>query len=325
MKSKFVKGISTMLAVMTLVSCANKEVVRENDKLDVYASFGTMYMFVDYIAQDKVNLTNLVPSGASSHDFEITPSDMVKLEEADMLVYNGAGFESWVESVQASLENKDIVYVEASKGFELIENEDHDEEDHEEEDHEHEEEHNEEDHDHEHGIYNPHVWLDVEGAKYELNQIALALCDKDPFNADFYMNNYNELAVNLDKLDNEFSETIAGLDSKDIVVSHDAYGYMCNAYGLNEISVEGASYAEGASLMQMATVTDYINENDVKAVYYDGLVLTKSIQSLSDETGAEVLPLYTLESFTQEQINNNDDYFSIMRENLEMLKKGLNN
>lgn len=319
MKSKFVRGVSFALTMTLLVSCSSKEtVVKDDDKLDVYASFGTMYMFVDYIAEDKINLTNLVPSGASSHDFEITPSDMVNLENADMLVYNGAGFENWVENVQDSLENKDITYVEASNGFALIENENHEEE-HEEN---HEEEHEEEEH--EHGIYNPHVWLDVEGAKYELNQIAVALADKDPKNSEFYMNNYNELAVKLDELDDEFRTTIDTLDNKDIVVSHDAYGYMCQAYGLNEISVEGASYAEGASLMQMANITDYINDNNVKAIYYDGLVMTKSIQSLSNETGAEILPLYTLESFTTEQINNNDDYFSIMRSNLEMLKKGLN-
>lgn len=319
MKSKFVKGISFALAMTLLTSCSDKATeVKDNGKLDVYASFGTMYMFVDYIAQDKINLTNLVPNGASSHDFEITPSDMVKLEKADMLVYNGAGYDNWVQNVQASLDNKDITYVEASSGFALIENENNQDEHAEESEDEHEE-------DHDHGMYNPHVWLDVEGAKYELNQIAVALSQKDPSNSEFYMNNYNELAVKLDELDNEFATTISAFDNKDIVVSHDAYGYMCQAYGLNEISAEGASYAEGASLMQMATVTDYINNNNINFIYYDGLVMTKSIQSLSNETGAEILPLYTLESFTQDQLNNNDDYFTIMRSNLKMLKKGLNN
>ncbi|MCM3172200.1 zinc ABC transporter substrate-binding protein [Paenibacillus sp. MER 99-2] len=123
-------------------------------KLNVQVSFYPMYEFTKNVAGDLADVHTLVPAGMEPHDWEPTPQDMASIEKADVLVYNGAGMESWIDQVKDSLSNDNLIQVEASKGINLLEGGEHDHSDSEAEDHDHDhasegttEEH---DHDHDH-------------------------------------------------------------------------------------------------------------------------------------------------------------------------------
>ncbi|SDH73816.1 metal ABC transporter solute-binding protein, Zn/Mn family [Paenibacillus typhae] len=118
------------------------------DKLDIKVSFYPMYEFTRHVAGDLADVELLVPAGVEPHDWEPTAQDMARITDADMLIYNGAGMESWTAQVLDSASGSKLIAVEASKGLEIMESAEGEEAGH---DHEHAEEaHSTDDHDHEH-------------------------------------------------------------------------------------------------------------------------------------------------------------------------------
>lgn len=345
-----IRSISFLLVLLIVIAgvtgCTDTD--REEDgKLRVYASFYPMYDFTSKIGGDKISVYNMVPSGVEPHDWEPTAADIVNLENADLFVYNGAGMEHWVENVLKTLENKDLVVVEASMGINLLANEDdhyHEDEhdDHEEEhddhghdhddDHDHEEEHDDHghdhddrghSHDHDHGEFDPHVWLDPINVKIEMENIKNALVQIDPDNKEYYEENYERYSGELDQLHDEFINTLNDLPNRDIVVSHKAFSYMCHAYGLNQIAVDGLSPDSEPNPGRMAEVIDLVNENNIKVIFFEELASPKVANTIADATGAAVDVLNPLEGLSDEELQSGEDYFSVMRKNLEAISKAL--
>ena len=232
-------ALITTMGLSVFAGCGTAEKTEPNNtegkKLQVYTSFYPMYDFTSKIAGDKVDVINLVPSGTEPHDWEPSTEDIANLEKADMLIYNGAGMEHWVEDVTKSLSNKDIVLVEASEGLDLMEgHHHHDDEGEETHDHESEEAHEHEGEDateHEHSL-DPHVWTSIKNAKKEMENIKNALVKADAANAEYYEANFKMYSEKFDELDKKYETEIAKLSNKNIVVSHEAFGYLCKEYGL---------------------------------------------------------------------------------------------
>ncbi|MDD2568241.1 MAG: zinc ABC transporter substrate-binding protein, partial [Clostridia bacterium] len=148
----------------------------EAGKIIVYASFYPMYDFASKIGGDKICLTNMVPAGTEPHSWEPTAKDIVALENADIFIYNGAGMEHWVDKVLASLENTDLITVEASEGITLLKGTHHHHDDTAAEAEEIASEG-------EQTQYDPHVWLSPLNAEQGLENIKNAFVKADPDNA----------------------------------------------------------------------------------------------------------------------------------------------
>ena len=338
---KNIKKIVFLLVGIILLSGCSKagevknstEESKGENKLKVYASVYPMYDFTKKIAGDKVDVEMIMPQGTEPHGWEPDSNAIKNLEKADMFVYNGAGLESWTDKVLGSLSNKDLKVVEASEGVDLIKStHTHD---HEDEDHEHEHEanhnhnheatennHNQEDHDHEghnHGPMDPHVWISPKNAKIEMENIKNALVELDKDNADYYESNYEKYAKMLDELDAKYSESLGSLPNKEIVVSHEAYGYLCKDYGLTQIGVKGVNAETEPDAKKMAEIISYIKENNITTIFTEELIDPKVSNIIASETGCQVKVLSPIEGLSQEQVDNKADYFSIMEENLENL------
>ena len=180
----------------------------EDGRLKVMASFYPMYDFARKVGGDRIQIKDMVPAGTEPHDWEPAATDIRNLEDADVFVYNGADLEHWAEDVLDTLENQDLVVSEASDGVELLDG----------------------GHDHAHGDEgkDPHVWLDPMRAKQEMKNIRDALVKADPGNGDYYEANYEKYAGEFDELDQEFRDGLKGTKSRDIIVAHEAFGYLCN-------------------------------------------------------------------------------------------------
>ncbi|MDO5099978.1 MAG: metal ABC transporter substrate-binding protein [Eubacteriales bacterium] len=275
-----------------------------SEKLRVYSSFYVMTDFVEKIGGEKVDVKTLVPAGVEPHDWEPEATDMAALEKADVLVYNGAGMEHWVEKVTAALSNTDLTLVEASAGVTLLAGEHH----------HHEDEH----HDHDHCDTDPHVWLDPKNAKKELENIKDGLIKADAANKEYYEANYKEWAEKFDALDQKFSTELAAFKGSSIVTAHEAFGYLCHAYGLEQVGIEGLSPDSEPDPQRMQEVIEFVKEHKVSTIFFEELVSPKVAESIAAETGAKTAMLNPIESAPEK-----GDYVSVMEENLAALKAAL--
>lgn len=294
------------LAMTMLVSLS---AAAEGERLTVHASLYPMYDFSAKVGGDKALVVNMVPSGMEPHDWEPAALDIVGLENADIFVYSGAGMEHWVEDVLAALSNKSLILVEASAGIALIEGEHH--------------HHDEDDHGHDHGELDPHVWLDPMNAKAQMEAIKHAMVKADPANAAHYEANYEKYAAEFDALDAEFRAALDPLPNKEIVVSHQAFGYLCAAYGLTQESIEGLAPDSEPDPARMVEIIEFIKEYEVSTIFFEELASPKVAETIAKATGAVTDKLNPMEGLSGERIAAGADYFSVMRENLAALVKAL--
>lgn len=288
-----------ILAVLTLFifsvvlsGCANSK--EQTDKPQIYTSFYALYDFTKKIAGDNVDVYNLVPVGTEPHDWEPTVQDMVKINDGDVVFYNGLGMEGWIEKVQASIGNSGVRFEELSLGVTVDEN----------------------------GT-DPHIWLAPENVKIMCGNILNVLCEIDPENKAVYEENYNSYLSELDELDKSYRDTISALPDRNIVVSHEAYSYMCNAYGLTQTAIDGISADSEPSPDKMKDLINFVKENNIKYIFYEELVSQKTAKTLAEETGTELLPLNPFEGLTDEEIKDGENYISVMNKNLENIKTAL--
>jgi zinc transport system substrate-binding protein len=332
------------------------------DKLDIKVSFYPMYEFTKNVAGELADVEVLVPAGMEPHDWEPTAQDMAKITDADVLVYNGAGMEGWVEQVLDSASGSKMVTVEASKGLEIKEgseeeadahsheheeaghgeeahdheheeaghageahDHEHEEAGHAEEAHDHEEgEHAEEGHAHNHGGLDPHVWLAPELAIQEVRTIEAALSAASPANSAAFKANADAYIAKLEALHQEFQDGLKDTKRKDFITQHAAFGYLAEAYGLTQVPIAGLSPEQEPSAAQMAGIVEFAKAHDVKTIFFETLVSSSVADTIAQEIGAKAAVLNPIEGLTDEDRSNNLDYIGIMHQNLEALKTALN-
>jgi zinc transport system substrate-binding protein len=293
------KSISLVLFLMILLigmSGCNQQAaensVKDPDKLLVYTSFYPMYDLTQKIGGDRIVLKNMVPTGTEPHDWEPSAADIVNLEKAQVFIYNGAGVEHWATQVLASLENKELLTVEATQGLNIVEDD-------------------------------GHAWISIRLAKAEMANIKAALVEADPDNAQYYEDNYQHYATLFDELDQAFTGTISVLPKKDIVVAHQAFGYLCADYGLNQIAIEGLSAESEPDPARMKEIINLARERQVTTIFFEELVSPEVAETIAAELGIKTAVLNPLEGLTKEQEAAGADYLSIMEENLAALKAAL--
>ena len=302
------------LSLSLLTGCGSQpaDTAAGDGRLRVLTSFYPMYDFACKIGGDCIDVTNMVPSGTEPHDWEPSTNDLKNLEKADVFIYNGADMEPWADDLLVSRSDT-LHVVEASENVELRTT-----------DGEHEHAHEHEDADHHHGDFDPHVWLDPENAKIEMEAIRDALCAADPENSTVFQSNYEKYAAELDALDAEFREKLAPLPNRTIVVAHEAFGYLCDAYGLTQVGIEGLSPDSEPDPGRMAEVIDFVREHSISTIFFEELVSPKVAEAIASETGAQAKMLSPLEGLSDEQAAAGADYFSVMHDNLAALMEALN-
>lgn len=302
------------LSLSLLTGCGTQpaDTAAGDGRLRVLTSFYPMYDFACKIGGDCIDVTNMVPSGTEPHDWEPSTNDLKNLEKADVFIYNGADMEPWADDLLVSRSDT-LRVVEASENVELRTT-----------DGEHEHAHEHEGADHHHGDFDPHVWLDPENAKIEMEAIRDALCAADPENSTVFQSNYEKYAAELDALDAEFREKLAPLPNRTIVVAHEAFGYLCDAYGLTQVGIEGLSPDSEPDPGRMAEVIDFVREHSISTIFFEELVSPKVAEAIASETGAQAKMLSPLEGLSDEQTAAGADYFSVMHDNLAALMEALN-
>ncbi|MDQ0919711.1 metal ABC transporter substrate-binding protein [Paenibacillus sp. V4I5] len=308
----------TVLSAALLSGCASNT-ASSDGKLNVVTSFYPMYEFTKQVAGDHANVISLVPSGTEPHDWEPSAKDMTQLKNANLFVYNGI-VEGWAEQALKSAENKNRVVVEAIKGIELMEGlpEDEHAEDHKEEDKDHKEEaHGDE-------ILDPHVWLTPVLAQKEIEAIVIGLTQADPAHKEDYRKNADAYIGKLKALDESFKTGLKNVKRKEFVTQHAAFGYLAKEYGLTQVPIAGLSPEEEPAPDKMAEIIKFAKDNNVQTIFFETLVDPKVANTIAKEVGAKTDVLNPLEGLTDDEKKKNLDYIGVMTNNLEALKKALN-
>jgi zinc transport system substrate-binding protein len=295
-----------MIFTLSLVGCSTNEEIKTEgtDKVQVVVSFDAIKELVYVIGKEKVEISKIIPDGAQVHGFEPKAQDLKSLSTADLLVYNGAGMELWIDNAIEAVNNENLVIVDSSLNADLIEIEAV------------EEEHEDEDHDH--GSFDPHLWLGLKGAQTQIKNIRDGLIKADPNNSEFYSQNYDEFYNQLEKLYQEYSEKFSKIENKTFVTGHAAFGYICRDFGLTQSSVRDV-FAEGEpSAKQLAELVEYCKVNNVTTIFSEKLTSPAVSETLANEVGAKVEKIYTI------AVNeDNKSYLERMTENLDKIYNSL--
>ncbi len=276
--------------------------IAEVRQMKVLVSFYPLYEFTKATGGEKIDVSIIVPTGIEPHDWEPTIQDLQKMQEADMIVINGAGFETWLDDFVTS--NPNIFIVDTSKGIELLEGS--------------QIHHENEDEEHDKSNKDPHIWLNPVLAKRQVQNIANGLIEIDPENTNYYQENVNTYNTKLDLLDNKIRTELSTCDKKDFIAFHDAFSYFANEYDLNQhtiVGVDANAEPTAATLQKIIQNAQYLG---LHVIYTEESVNPRISEVIADEIGGQVLVLSPIEI-----ADNNSDYIKKMEQNLLNLKEEL--
>ena len=285
-------------------SLAAPAIAQSDKSIPVVATFSILGDMVKRIGGEHVAVTTLVGHDGDTHVYQPTPADARAVSEARILFVNGLQFEGWLDRlIDAS--DFDGMSVVATKGIDPIAfDEEHDHEMHAEAGHEHDheehaeagheddhEEHAEAGHDHHHhGAFDPHAWQSLGNAVIYVDNITAALAQADPANASDYYENRAAYVAEIEALDAEIHEIVAGLPAnrRIVVTSHDAFQYFGHDYGLTFLAPQGLSTESEASAKDVARLIEQIRDLGIGAVFIESIADSRLLERIADETGAVI-------------------------------------
>lgn len=330
---KFTAIIFMIIIATFLAGCQDDttETNQENDKLSIYTTVYPLQYFTERIGGDLVKVTSIYPNGADEHSFEPSQKDMIDLADSDLFFYIGLGLEGFVSKAEEALKNENVTLVATAEHITFDEHEEESTEEHaheettEEHAEETEEEHaHEEEDEHNHGDVDPHVWLDPIYSISLAEEIKEQLLEKLPDHKEQIEDNFASLEKELQQLNEEFTEVTSTAKHKEFLVSHAAFGYWTERYGLEQISVSGLASTNEPTQKELETIIAEAEEHDLHYIFFEQNVSSKLTEIVQKEIGAEPLTLHNLSTLTDADVKEERTYFTIMKDNLEALQTALN-
>lgn len=307
----------TAAVLLVLSGCGNKETAEpddsSSDQLLVYTTVYPLQYFTERIGGEFVDVKSIYPPGTDEHMFEPTQQDMMSMAKGDLFFYIGLGLEGFVEKTEKTLKNEDVRFIPIADAIDPEELE---------EGHAHEDE--EEDHGHDEAV-DPHVWISPTLSTKLAEEITLELSEELPEHAADFKKNFDALYDELKELDLQFKQMADASSNKTFFVSHAAFGYLANAYGLQQLAVSGLDSQNEPSQKELAALVKEAKEKDIHYILFEQNVSSKLAEVIKKELDAETLTLHNLSVLTDEDIDNEETYFTLMEHNLEVLEKALHN
>lgn len=429
-------GIGVLVVLSAFGLLVSGGTATDSGKLTVVASFYPLYYFASEIGKDDADVRMLIPDNAEPHSWEPSPSDLIKVNNADLLIYNGEGFEPWMSNFISSSSNPSLVLVDTSKNVSMkmtgevqaV--------------YEQAVQHLDENayasinasasaaaaptisisegkltvqlasyqggnggvfkvtvaeggddrlfltdgsfnigspsgevttdlevgeitwypqfsaakfvelkagtsyqieitganststnlmivqapsgssvEAKEHGLIDPHFWLDPINAKVQVNNILAGFIEADPGNTTYYKENAQDLLSRLDALDQEYVSGLANRTKNVIVTTHEGFDYLAERYGFTAYGAIGISADSQPSAQDLASLSQTIKTLGLKYVFAEPIYSDAVIETIAGEANVQVLVLDGIHGRTG--LHAHMDYFEIMRANLQQLKIGL--
>lgn len=283
-----------LIASVCLIGCGREE-NKIGGRMEVAASIGPLYDFTRQVGGDLVEVSLLVPPGASPHTYQLTPDQMKLLSRASVLVLNGMNLEFWADKAVDAADNPKLIVVRTAEGLKTIDSAG--------------------DRDHAHG--NPHVWLSPICAIHQVEAIRDALSRADRIHADVYKANARAYIEKLRRLDADIRARVGAFKTKGFVAFHPAWVYFARDYGLEQAAVIERSPGREPSPSEVADIVKVARSLKAKAIFAEPQFSPKAAEVIAEEADAKVLMLDPLGK------PPNYDYIRTMRGNLDQMAKAL--
>lgn len=329
------KKIVAVLAIIGLVGCGQSKQTQPpsapaaTEALQAVVSFSVLADIVQQIGGERVQVVSLVGVGKNPHAFEPAPNDLKTITQAKLLVVNGLGFEGWLNRATDTAQFKGVKVV-ATQGVPALESPKTNAPKHGEAGHDHEHDHGqnqvEEQHDeHEHGAYDPHVWLSPQMvAKYYVPNILAGLKQVDPAGADYYQQRADAYLMQLNQLNERIKQDMSTvvLDKRKAVVSHSAFNYFGQTYGVTFYSAQGVSTESQPSAKTVAQLIELIKHENIRGVFLENISDPRLMAQIAQDTGVNVGgKLFT--GALSEADGSAPTYLKMMEYNAKILVEGM--
>ena len=264
------------------------------DDLSIVTSFLPIYIFTANLIAgiEGIRLANMAaPETGCLHDYQLLPSDLVKLTAADLFVINGAGMEGFLTDLAERA--GELPIIEASQGIELLNSAD--------------------------GTGNPHVWLSVRKAICQVHNISQGLQMASPAHAKAIMANEQAYVARLEQLQARFTAELKQFAGSEIITFHEAFPYLADEYGLTIAAVIEREPGSEPAAAELAATIDLIKDQGIKALFAEPQYSTKVAETIARETGAVI---YTLDPVVTGELAAGT-YEKVMEKNLQVLLQAL--
>ena len=235
------------------------------DRLKVVTTFTILADMAANVAGDKADVVSIIKPGAEVHNYQPTPKDIVRAQDAGLILRNGLNLELWFEKFLANLSGVPSVTV--SDGVEPM------------------------------GISqgpysgkpNPHAWMSPENAKLYVDNIARAMAEADPANSDAYMANASAYKARIDAAAAPVREVLASIpeERRWLVSSEGAFSYLARDFGLKELYLWPINADQQGTPQQVRAVIDTVRANNIPAVFSESTVPDGPAKQVARETGAK--------------------------------------
>ena len=254
---------SLALALLVVVGLSGP--AQATDRVKAVASFSVLGDMVRQVGGDRVALTTLVGPNGDAHVFSPTPADARRLARADIFFVNGLGFEGWMERLETSSGFEGTTVVASTGVTPLIMGE-------------------------EGGAPDPHAWQSLANGKIYVANIRDGLIAADPAGKAVYEANAAKYLAAIDAEEIAVKAAVAQLppERRRIITSHDAFGYLAEAYGLEIVAPEGVSTESEASAQDVAKIIRQIRAEHIPAVFLENVTDRRLLDQIAAETGAEI-------------------------------------
>ena len=272
-------------------------------KTRVVASFYPLAWMAEQVGGQYVEVSSLTKPGAEPHDLELTPGDVAKVQRADVVAYL-SNFQPSVDDAVTQADDAmvfdarrsgdlDLSYTPIEEGKEQST---------------------------ESGSSDPHFWLDPTRLAAVTGAFEATMAKTDPPHAAEFRRNAAALRAELARLDTDYRTGLADCANRDLVTSHNAFGYLARRYGMRQVGITGLTPNQEPSPRDLADVTSFVEENQVRTIYFETLASPRIAETVASEAGAKTDVLDPLEGLDGH--SQGTDYLSVMRSNLANLEAG---
>lgn len=295
------------LALVTLAGCGDDAASGSGgDKLEVVASFYPLEFIAKSVGGDAVNVTTLTAPGVEPHDLELTPKQVGTISAAKLVVFEKGLQPAVDEAIDQNNKAAGFDVAPAAK----LEATGADFEEH---------EAGEEAAAHTEDELDPHFWLDPVRYAGVVQAVTDKLVSADAANADGYKQRAATLLGEVGKLDTEFKTGLADCKLKTFVTSHEAFAYLAKRYGLTMVGIAGFTPDAEPTPARIKEVQDIVRKQKVTTIFYEELVSPKVAESIARDVKVKTAVLSPIEGLSD--ANSQETYLSLMRENLQELRK----
>ena len=293
-------AISSFAANTTNITNQDTAVI----KLGVVTSVAPIYNIVKNIGGDRIELVNIIPEGSDSHTFELVPTDIVKISNADLVIIDGLGLESGMEKIADEAKTKNPQLQLLKLGDNTITQ-------------------NEWIFDFsfpkEKGDPNPHLWLNVEYAMKFANLTRDKLIEMDQSNAEYYNSNADRYITLLKNLDNGIMQSVQTVppENRKLLTYHDSWAYFAPRYGMTVIgAVQPSDFGEINS-QDMAALIDQIRLENVPAIFASEVFSSDVVNQIAREGNVSIVETLSDDALPGQPNDPNHTYVGMMLENMK--------